>query len=193
MVRRLAMLVLLTVSVMAVAGCGRDEAAGKDSEQAAGVAVIDFQKIIRGVGKQEEVEQQVEQVRRVYQERIDELQQQLVDLSAELEGQPAEGNEDKIRQYRQTEQELRAVATEGQQRINATRQQLYNEFGEQLEPIAGKIARARDMSVILSSAVTFYSTDAVDITEEVLDELLEMMKTGEYQPSVPDARTTTGD
>ncbi|MGC9455701.1 MAG: OmpH family outer membrane protein [Phycisphaerae bacterium] len=188
MVRRVVTGAMLAVLVFMAVGCGGEE---EEATKSAGkVAVVDFREIISQVGKQEEVEQQVQQIAGVYQERINELQQQLQDLGAELEGQPVEGNEEKIQQYREAEQELRAVLAEGRQRINATRQQLYNDFGEQLKPVASKIARERGFSVILSSTVTFYSTDAVDITEEVIDELVELMKRGEFKPSVPEPTTT---
>lgn len=192
MVRRVMTSTLLLMSVVLAGGCkGEGNADNEDSAESPGrVAVIDFQEIISGVGKQEEVEQQVQEVAGAYQDRIEELQQELTDLSAELEGQSVEGNEEKIQRYRQLEQQVRAVAAEGRERINATRQQLYNEFGEQLKPIARRVAARHGFSVILSDQVTFYSTGEVDITNEVLDELQEMMKTGEYKPSVPEARTT---
>lgn len=197
MVRRVVTSTLLLISMVVAGGCRGEGQTGKDNQDSAEspgrVAVIDFQEIISGVGKQEEVEQQVQEVAGAYQDRIEELRQELTDLSAELEGQSVEGNEEKIQRYRQLEQQLRAVAAEGRQRIETTQQQLYNEFGEQLKPIARRIAAKHGFSVILSDQVTFYSTEEVDITEEVLDELQEMMKTGEYKPSVPDARTAPAD
>ncbi len=197
MMRRVALLAAMFAGFVLVPGCQGVEETNADTNTGENstnneasepglVAVIDFNEIVTGVGKQEEVNRRLERLAEQYEEPIRELQDQMRSLAEELEGQPLEGNEERFQQYRETRERLQAVAAERQQRLTATRQQLYNEFGENIRPIARRIARQRGMSVVLSSAVAFHYSPDVDITDQVLDELLELMKAGRGQDFLPE-------
>ena len=167
------------LAIFACAGCGRG-GDGRQADGAAGgaVAIIDLDEIARRVGSDQQIASAIAQ-------RQSALSKQLVGLAKSYSAQIDEQKK-KLTAEEPTnqvtlatwEQQANANLSQVKQRAEADlrnhRDQLVNQFRDQIKPIARRVAQERGLSVIVTKndSVVFDYTAGADITDAVVDALL---------------------
>ena len=160
-------LVAFLLFALVVAGC--DQVDGGRSD----VAVIDLQAVIRALGGEEVLAQQINQANRQISHQLGDvkkgLQRQLQEEREKYEiiGDEAEAElEEKAAVANQRLQQTRRVA---QQRASEFRTAVIEEFRDKVQPYASEIARERGAVLVVTAATSMLWFDAeVDITDEVI-------------------------
>jgi Skp family chaperone for outer membrane proteins len=195
MIRRAGFVTLLIAAVLA-GGCGGDDEQAGDQTGAPGrVAVIDLNRIVTDLGKQEEIEQRVQEYADSLSEPLQELEQDLNEriqaLQEAVEGEPTEQQQQELQRINQDRRRLQVAVAQARQQVNLARQQLYAAFAEQVRPVARRIAEQRGMTLVVpSTAVQWYASE-VSITDEVVDEIHALMRRGTFTLTVPPAEAAT--
>ncbi|MCA9263451.1 MAG: OmpH family outer membrane protein [Planctomycetales bacterium] len=164
-----------TALLVGVTGCGK---IGGGGAQSGTVAVIDLDVIASQLGsqqaiaesitkQQESLNNQLVELARSYSAQISEQQRVLAD-------NPNQESEVQLAGWqRQAEVQLNQAKRQAQSDVVRYRAQLVNDFREQVRPVARQVADARGLSIIVTKndSVVFDYGSAVDITNEVLEQL----------------------
>jgi Skp family chaperone for outer membrane proteins len=186
--RRYAILLLATAA--AVAGCGDGEDGEGASAPPGRVAVIDLGGILRATGKETEINQKLEELDKPMRETLekerDKLQKQIEEKEKEFGDNPTDEQKQELDALRRSAaQTLQTLDAQRRRRLTERRNQLLNEFQDQIRAVARQVARKKGMSVVLTTNVVFTSTSAADITEDVLIRANELISSGQFRSSAP--------
>jgi Skp family chaperone for outer membrane proteins len=168
---------IVVAALVAASGCEWQSA--PPARTTAAVAVIDLDAIAHRLGTDQQIADSITQ-------RQTALKQQLVDLAKNYNAQIAEKQKTlPAAQAQQNDvtlaswqQQATASLNQAKQRadvdLKSHKQQLINQFRDQIKPAARRVAHERGLSVIVTKndSVVFDYTGAADITEAVVNELL---------------------
>lgn len=141
--------------------------------QAAGtsIAVLNLRKVFAsseaGKNAQKEMEQKVKEL----QEKFKKDEDALVALQDEIEKKSSVWSEEKKQEkgieFQKMRRDLRAKQEDAQMELKKLEEQRLSPIRKDLEQVIEKLAKEKGYSIILPTEVVMYSSDAVDITEEV--------------------------
>lgn len=141
--------------------------------QSAGVsiAVLNLRKVFAsseaGKNAQKEMEVKVNEL----QEKFKKDEDALVALQDEIEKKSSAWSEEKKQEkgieFQKMRRDLRVKQEDAQMELKKLEEQQLGPIRKDLEQVIEKLAKEKGYTIILPTEVVMYSTDAVDITEEV--------------------------
>ncbi|MBW3538961.1 MAG: OmpH family outer membrane protein [Planctomycetes bacterium] len=179
------------VWLVAISGCGE----GDDSHAAAngngtanadgkpietvrgGVAVIDLDAVLKRLGREPELNEQLELKRKLVNDGVAQLQKQLVEEFLAKQKEIGENPTDEQKRelatmYQRFQSQEFDAKRKAQQEVAEYRNTLVQKFREEVKPVAREAAAAKGLSVVLTKIDIVYVHDpAVDITDEVVGRL----------------------
>lgn len=135
------------------------------------IVVLNLRKVFAssdaGKSAQKEMEQKVKEL----QEKFKKDEEALVALQDEIEKKSSVWSEEKKQEkgieFQKMRRDLRTKQEDAQMELKKLEEQKLGPIRKDLEQVIEKLAKEKGYSIILPSEVVMYSSEAVDITEEV--------------------------
>jgi len=158
------------------------------------VAVVDLNEVARRLGRLGEIGDELKAKGKVLNDELSALSETLKeDLDTRIEGvgeEPAEdATDEEKKEYAQKVLEIRREINvqfqqkrqEAQRTLNDLEQRRITAFREKVRPVAKKIATSRGLTLVVpkNDNLTFVYAVDIDITEEVIEELVGSSTTGD--------------
>jgi outer membrane protein len=140
----------------------------------ANIAVVDFNRASQVVDEGTKIQAELMELQRARQDRISDMEKQLLGMRSEYEKQEMILSEDT---RRQKQQEMMAAQQEYQQAVMAAQQEMAQAYEQKagglfqrMRTVCEKIGAERGFSLILESSQggVVYSGSAEDVTEELI-------------------------
>ena len=154
--------------LLAVLGCGRD--AGR-------VAVIDLDRVAHAVGRDDQLNRELQAAQAESERQLgalrDQLQAQVSSAAEQLKEPRSDAQKQQLEALRaQGQAQLDRAQAEVKQRAQEHKNGLVAAFWDQVRPVARKVAADRGLSVVLiRGEQVFDAAPSADITDAVSDEL----------------------
>ena len=172
--------VALALTALAASGCN-------DTDKTSGrVAVVDLDKIATGIGEikriNEAIAVDVKSARTQLEEFKKNLQAEMDKAAKEIGDTPSEPQKQELAKRRAIASQRLAAATRStDQQVRARRDAALKGFRDEVTPIAGQVARKKGMSIVLTKVLpVLWNDGAIDITDEVLEEVTKLQKVGRF-------------
>ncbi|MEN6405338.1 MAG: OmpH family outer membrane protein [Thermoguttaceae bacterium] len=179
--------VVVSLGCLAVGGCGNNGWSsffGAGGSRLSGVAVVDLDEVARQLGRdasmlkqmnegQTSLNQQLRTLQASFQEKYQQTARDLTSQPAPNGANPDAKKQQLAGLEREMGLQLNRAKQTAQNNLNAYRQQLIQQFREEVAPVAKTIAAERGLGVVVTKNDTVLLTfdDAHDITAEVVAKL----------------------
>lgn len=164
--KRFSLLATATIFLfVAVLSCGVAAAAGES------IAVLNLRKVFAASEAGKKAQQEMEKKVKELQEKFNKEEEALAALQDEIEKKSSVWNEEKKQEkaieFQKMRRDLRVKQEDANLELKRMEEQQLSPIRKELEQVIEKIAKDKGLDVILPSDVVMYSSDAVDITDEV--------------------------
>lgn len=171
--------VVLAGAVVALGSIGCEQVGGEDAASApteGTLAVVDLDAVARGLGKQQEWNEDLqshrENLQSEYQTMEQSLQEQLEQMQGEIGDEPSEEDQRRLQTgVVQARQVMRNAESQANNLLRQRRGELIGRFRDRIAPIARTVADARGFDVVIVRGNNVLSVaPEADITQPVLEE-----------------------
>ncbi len=161
---------------------------------ASSVAVLDLDKVAQRIGRLDEINMSIKEKQAELNDRLELLRRsyqfELDDKKSEFGSQISEEQKQQLLVIQQRMNAGVAQARQqAQQELQLHQNALKTQFHEQVRPIARRVAEDAGMSVIITNNFIFASTNTVDITDQVVEQMMQRL-TSTIQPVTHTAELT---
>lgn len=163
--RRMGLLIGL---VLLMAGCAQGKAGG--------IAVINIDDVAKALGGDKAIEEKVQAHSQELSAKLDkireDLKKTLVEEQAKLGTTPTAEQKQTFQQnFQRAQQAFNEQGQQAQQELNAFRLKQFNEFRDQVKPVAETIAKKMGASVVSTPATLLWFEPSQDITQKVIEDM----------------------
>lgn len=155
--------------LLAVVPCGTAQAAGES------IAVLNLRKVFAASEAGKKAQQEMDKKVKELQEKFKKDEDVLAALQDEIEKKSSVWNEEKKQEkaieFQKMRRDLRVKQEDANLELKKIEEQQLSPIRKELEQVIEKMAKEKGLNIILPSEVVMYSSDAVDITDEVTNSL----------------------
>ncbi len=182
---------LATAAAALLVGC--DDAGGASGGGRDAVVVIDAAAVSRALGRDQQIQQRLTSAGQQLQQQV---QQEQAKYRAEIEAKretfgptPTDQQQAELGQMAQeANRRLNELNQQAQQRMQQVQSQLVNQFREELQPIARRLAEEHGASIaMVDSGNLLWYADAIDVTDQAIAALRAADKDAASQAAAPNA------
>lgn len=135
------------------------------------IAVLNLRKVFAASEAGKKAQQEMEKMVKELQEKFKKEEAALAALQDEIEKKSSVWNEEKKQEkaieFQKMRRDLRVKQEDANLELKKMEEQQLSPIRKELEQVIEKIAKDKGLNIILPSEVVMYSSDAVDITDEV--------------------------
>lgn len=140
-----------------------------------GVAIVDLDEVARRLGREAEMTQSIQSAAGALNQRLTAVQKdaegKLKAIQADLGSDPSpEEAQQFVQQARSAQIQFNQLRQRAQQQLGNHRRQLVNQFRQDTQPIAAKVAKQKGFTTVVTrnDAFVFSFDNTVDITDDVI-------------------------